>query len=278
MQYEFTGAWMIPGITAAVETFENQFWFDRYENQIWTGVVVSGASRDTGNTGATDVLRPGLLLGKVSNTNKVKPWNPAASDGSEQIFGILGPASKMTRLGADQDRWLGFIMVGGWVKAHRLLIPGETNLGISGHVYEHLVRAQLYPRIMTSDLYSGNPFGGWRHVRAVTSNYTVKESDNGVIFTNRGASGAVNFTLPVAAKNGLRYGFYVVADQTVTVTSGTPDTLVVFNDSAADSVAFATTGARIGGFFEVIGDGTGWLVITHPGQTPAGGQQVTITT
>jgi hypothetical protein len=187
----------------------------------------------------------------------------------------------MTRLNLNQDRWLGFMMVAGFVKADRLLIPGEANLGIVGHAYEHIIRAQLFPRFQTSDWHWGNSFGGWRNVVARTSNYTVKESDNGTLFTNRGASGGVNFTLPAVSKRGLRYGFFVVADQDVTITAGTADTLIVFNDAAADSIAVTGSGNRVGAFFEVIGDGTGWLVLYHPGQTSDGtasGQRVTITT
>jgi hypothetical protein len=81
------------------------------------------------------------------------------------------------------------------------------------------------------------------------------------LFTNEGASNAVNFTLPATAKKGLRYGFYVVADQNVTVTAGTADTMVVLNDAAADSVALQTSSEKIGGFFEVMGTGTKWLVL-----------------
>lgn len=275
MSFEFTGAFMTPGITGTLETFENTFWWGRYEDQVWTGVVISGASRDIGNTGHTDVLRPGLLLGLVTNTNKVKQWDPTATDGSERIFGILGPASKMQRLGSNQDRWLGQMMVGGLVKSSRLLIPGQSNLGISGNAYEHYIRAQLYPRFQDSYLHGGNPFGGWTRVMAKTANYTVLEADNNTLFTNRGATGGVTFTLPATPKLGLRYGFYVVADQDLKVAAGTGDTLVTFNDAAADSVAFQTASEKIGGYFEVIGDGTGWLVISH---LAAEAQTITVAT
>lgn len=262
MNFVYEGNYVMPGQTTVRSTVENQFWFGERHQQLWTGMVLSGASRDSGNANTT-ILRSGMLLGKVTATGKVKEWNPTATDGSEHVFGILDIGMNTQRLGSDQDKWLAYMMIGGTVKADRLLIPGQSNFGISGVASEYLVRAQMHRRFLFSDKLEGNAFGGWRGVIAKTADYTVKEADNNVLFTNRGAAGAVNFTLPVTAKNGLRYMFYCVADQTLKVTAGTADTLITFNDAAADSVSYETAGDKIGGAFEVIGDGTGWLVIPH---------------
>lgn len=51
-------------------------------------------------------------------------------------------------------------------------------------------------------------------VMAKTSNYTVSATDGNTFFTNTGATGEVDFTLPTAAA-GLTYSFYVDAAQTV---------------------------------------------------------------
>lgn len=271
MSFEFTGAYGLPGIAAALETVEKQFWWGRWENQIWVPGVIEGAARDSGNTNYTDVLRPGLLIGQLTSNSKLTEFDPAAADGSQRLFGVLGYAQKMQRLGSNQDRWLGWIQVGGALKPDALLIPGETSYGLSGNSNEHLIRAQFHPRFIFSDNPYGNPFGGWRGVEAKTADYTVVEGDNNILFTNRGASGAVNFTLPATAKKGLRFGFMVVADQNVVVTAGTADTMVVFNDPTADSIAFSTSAEKVGGMIEVIGDGTGWLTLVHLGaetQTP----------
>lgn len=134
---------------------------------------------------------------------------------------------------------------------------------------------------MTSDLIAGNPFGGWRDVVAKVADYTVLAADNNVLFTTRGAAGTVIFTTPTTAYKGLRYGFYSAADQTMTVTAGTADTMVAINDLAADSVGFATATLKIGGMIEVFGDGTGWLTRISPGQTSDGttsGQLTTVAT
>lgn len=260
MSFEFTGAFGTPGITATVETVENQFWWNRYEDQVWFPAIISGAARDAGNTGYETVLRPGLLLGMITATKKLVEWSPTATDGSQRIFGILGHAQKMQRLGANQDRHFG-VMVAGVVKASRILVPGQTSFGLSGQTNEFLARAQMHPRFLFDDAPLGNSFGGWKSVEAKTGNHTVTEAENNTLFTNRGASGAVNFTLPATAKKGLRYGFYGVVDQNIVVTAGTADTIVAFNDATADSVALQTSGDIIGGMFEVIGDGTGWLVM-----------------
>jgi hypothetical protein len=169
------------------------------------------------------------------------------------------------------DRFVGMILVGGMVDPAKLIVPGTTALGISGNANEFAIRSQLWPRITFYNNFAGVRNGTWRDVVAKTANYTVTTDDTDILFTNRGASGAVNFTLPANARKGLRYGFFVVADQNVTVTAGTADTMVVFNDAAADSIAFSTSSEKIGGMIEIIGDGTGWLTLVHLGaetQTP----------
>lgn len=281
MNFSYDGAYIIPGQTGERLTWENTFWFGDRALQQWTGMILSGASRDTGNTSYTTILRSGLLLGKVTATNKIKEWNPTGTDGSQFIFGVLDLSVNTQRLGADQDRWLAYMMVGGTVKADRLIVPGTTAMGISGTTYEHLIRAQLYRRFIFSDQWDGTNIGGWRDVAAQATSLTVTEAMNNTLFTTRGASGAVTFTLPTTPKKGLRYGFYNAADQNMTITAGTADTMVAINDLTADSVSFSTASSKIGGMIEVFGDGTGWLTRVSPGQTSDGttsGQLVTVVT
>tara|TARA_R100001086_G_C11847533_1_gene260534 strand:+ start:4036 stop:4854 length:819 start_codon:yes stop_codon:yes gene_type:complete len=267
MSFEFTGAFGLPSIQSALETSENVFWWGRFEQEAFIGSLIDGSARDAGNVGYTDVLRPGLLLGKVTSSGKLKEWNPDATDGTENIYGVLGYSQKMQRMGSNADRWLGWVYCWGFLKADRIYIPGNASTGISGDAKEHLVRGQLDKRFTFSDQLEGNNFGGYRNVIAKTGDYTVLEADHDVLFSNTGAAGAVNFTLPATAKEGLRYGFYVTADQDVTVTAGTADTMVTFNDAAADSVAFSTAGNKIGGLIEVYADGAKWLVVHHGANT-----------
>lgn len=106
-----------------------------------------------------------------------------------------------------------------------------------------------------------------------TADYTITAADMGKIFTNRGATGAVTFTLPAAAAalKGRSVLVFVVAGQNVTVAGATADQMVVFNDATADSIAFSTAAELIGGCVEAICSGTDWLVRVALGsetQTP----------
>jgi len=269
MLYSYDGAYAVPGVNDAVETYENNFMWDRQEKALFFPVLLGGASRDVGNTNYTTILRPGLLLGRVTSTGKLKEWNPTGTDGSEQLFGILNMALNTQRIGTNQDRFIGQVLVSGTVKPSRLIVPGTAALGIDGTTYEHWIKAQLYQRGFrltdnTYGMHAPTPMGGWLNIVAKTADYTVSEVlDNNVLFTNGGAAGAVVFTLPATAKKGLRYGFYVAANQTVTVTAGTADTLIAVNDIAADSIAFSTANEKTGSFVEILGDGAKWMSLMH---------------
>jgi hypothetical protein len=280
MLYE--GAFGTPGIRDILETTENQFWVGRYELQEFTGEIIDGSALDSGNTGRTQSLRAGLLLGKATSgvdEGKVLQWNPAATDGTADIYGVLAHMQNVNYQGSTLDRLTG-IMVGGLVDPTKLLIPGQTALGISGNANEFLIRNMMVGsgRFKFYKDFVSVDNGGWRNIVAKTADYTVLSSDHGVLFTNRGAAGAVNFTLPATAYKGMRFGFFVVADQTLTVTSGTADTMVVYNDATADSVSFGSAGDKIGGMFEVVGDGTGWLVMPRTYTDGTIAQTITIVT
>lgn len=115
-----------------------------------------------------------------------------------------------------------------------------------------------------------------RNVIAKTGDYTVLAEDGGAIFTTRGAGGAVNFTLPATTSLPVGWScrFFNAAGQNMLVTAGTADTMSTFNDLTADSVAFQTSSELIGGAFEVVWDGTGWLVFIMAEET----QTVTVAT
>lgn len=102
-------------------------------------------------------------------------------------------------------------------------------------------------------------------VVAKTASYTIKPpmDRDGTLFTNRGATGAIVFTLPEArlSLKGYRYRFLTVADQDVTIATATADTALVKNDAAADSLAASTGGEKIGAVMEALCDGTQWAII-----------------
>lgn len=111
-----------------------------------------------------------------------------------------------------------------------------------------------------------------RNVEAKTADYTLTANDWGKFFTNRGAAGAVTFTLPTAASTapGFYADFFVVANQNVIV-AGTAGEVVAFNDATANSVAFSTADEKVGGGLRAVCDGTSWLMFVYLGaetQTP----------
>lgn len=256
----FEGNLLTPGIQATLETEDTVIHWERAEHLLRTGVVISGAARDAGNS-TTTILRAGLLLGRITASGKWKEWNPTGTDGSQMIQGILEKSLNMQRMGANADRYLGNIYVAGPIKATSLIIPGAASAGISGAALEYSVRAQMRPRFLFDDDFVGNAFGGFGGMEAKLVDYAVLAADNNKVFTNDGALGAVNFTLPVTPSLGLRYVFYAATNQNLVITAGAADTMIVLNDIAADSVALQTANEIVGGSFEVIGNGTKWLVI-----------------
>lgn len=107
---------------------------------------------------------------------------------------------------------------------------------------------------------SSGSTGAVRKVVSKAADYTVLTTDSGTLFT---ATAAANFTLPTAVGNtGMNFEFFNAADSNMTVTSTPADSMITFNDAAADSVAFSTASEKIGGSIRVTSDGTKWLVQT----------------
>lgn len=101
-----------------------------------------------------------------------------------------------------------------------------------------------------------------RVVSAKTAAYTCLESECGTLFTTEGAGASVTFTLPTAdADNiGLWYEFFCAEDFAIVVGCATADTLIVFNDVAADSISYATAGEMIGNSIKATSDGAKWII------------------
>jgi hypothetical protein len=107
-------------------------------------------------------------------------------------------------------------------------------------------------------------------IKAKTASYTVTAAESGVMFTNRGATVAITFTLPAVSglPIGTFYEFYGISATGFTVASnGSSDNIVALNDAAADSLTAATTSLIIGSWCKVIWDGTSWLSIRGAGNT-----------
>jgi hypothetical protein len=83
-------------------------------------------------------------------------------------------------------------------------------------------------------------------VTAKTANYTVLTSDRATVFTNLGASGEIDFTLPAAAA-GLTYTFVVEAAQTLKVIAPASTTIQIADSvtSAAGSISSSIIGTAV---------------------------------
>jgi hypothetical protein len=268
---QFDHAWRVPGQTEALENTEGQIWWGGFVHQpLVVPVFLDGSARDTGN-GKPTILRPGLLLGRVTATGMWRQWNPTATDGSEHIAGVLLYEVQTQAAGADANRWFGYAMVAGCLKESAIIVPGSVNAGLAGNALEFEVRNQLTQngRFVLDTNFQGG-MGGWLRVVPKTANYTLDATDHGTLFTNEGATGAVTFTLPMP-RRGYRVGFYIVANQNITISANPSDTLVVDNDAAADTVSMAAASNKIGAFFEVVQTASLSLIFPRlwPGQTVA---------
>lgn len=104
---------------------------------------------------------------------------------------------------------------------------------------------------------------GYRKVVPKTASYTIDLNQHRpqTRFTNRGAAGAVTFTLPGGGTRvGLEFEFLGVADQTFTVSAGAGKG-VAFNNAACASLACSTGGQKIGALITATWDGTSWHLV-----------------
>lgn len=102
-----------------------------------------------------------------------------------------------------------------------------------------------------------------QRVLAKTASYTILGTIDspGTRFTNRGAGGAVTFTLPPPSLNvkGHWYEFEIHADQTVIVAGHTTGKLATVGNAAADNVSYAVASNKIGRKIYAACDGTQWF-------------------
>jgi hypothetical protein len=104
-----------------------------------------------------------------------------------------------------------------------------------------------------------------RRVLNKSASYTVspaKGDFSGTLFTTRGATGAVTFTLPTPTQALIDhfYDFLSVADQNMIVSAGT-NKAVTFNNLTATSLAAQTGGQKIGACIRAFCDGTSWILL-----------------
>lgn len=98
-------------------------------------------------------------------------------------------------------------------------------------------------------------------VSLTTSTYTLKANQSGAIVHNASATQACTLTLPAISDGPFYFKVVQGAGYAITVTAATADTIITFNDIAADSVTFSTASEIIGGHYEVFCDGSKLFVL-----------------
>lgn len=242
------GTFAVPGYGAIRETQESEIFWGPAGLRHFVNAKINSATVDSGNT-PTTLLRPGLVLGKITSSGEYVNYSPTATDGSQVAVAVLPIGLRMTDIDGTAESKDFTVCVCGNVKASFLI-----NL-------DSQARKQMRNNFLFDDDIPNKAsfLGGCLREVAKTANYTVTAADNGTLFTTVGASGSVTFTLPALAA-GLRYEFMAGADQNMVVMSAAGDDIITFNDLAADSLTFSTSGEKIGAWvaLESNAAGTKW--------------------
>lgn len=245
---DYTGINMVPGQPGTeFFTTHKQIWWGREEQQIYTGANLDSTAVDSGHTSYTDILRPGLALGQLTASKQLVHWNPYATDGSQKLVGFMDYEQKMEYLGVATDRFIGKVLLGGNVKAAALLIPGETDYGISGKDFEFLLREQCAGRFLLDDYFTA-PYTSFDRIPTAAEitggAITLTTADNKARVFNTGATGTITYTLP-APKPGLEFEFVPIANQDMVLdgpatgefyVAGAAANTITINDFTASSV------------------------------------------
>lgn len=272
-----SGFWDVPGSTVVVQTLENILWWGGDPKQVkrW-GAVLLSTSTDSASS-PTTLLRIGTLMGKIltgASAGKITPWSPTATDGSQLILGpLMVDQNMLNQAQVAADKFFGYCMVGGPVKASGLIIPGQSSAGIAGQALEHLIRTQMSANgaFQFDDGLFGNAWGGWSNTRIMTGAaqaFTIVAGSglNNCLFRCQCTGGppGIAFTLPAPAI-GLRYGFYAENDAGFSVTGAAANQLIGYNNAAtASTITVDTTAKSIGCLIELIGvDASHWLTVVH---------------
>ena len=154
--YNFEAFGMLPQISDISENIVNSITWGpwEYNRAFIVPTLIDGAARDQGNT-PTDLLRPGLMMGMVNATRKVKEYDNALSDGTEDLMGILLYDVKLQAGGSNQDRWFGFVLVGGNVKANSLIYDAASSTmgGWVGGAQDAAIRTEMADRFILDDMF-----------------------------------------------------------------------------------------------------------------------------
>ena len=99
-----------------------------------------------------------------------------------------------------------------------------------------------------------------RYYRTVTASTTLTAAYSGAVIIVNATAAAV-ITLPAISTGPFDFEIINIAAQDITVTAGTADTMIGFNDLDLDSTAVTASGSEIGAHFIVHCDGTVLVVL-----------------
>lgn len=204
MAIQYQGESLVPGILAERSTVEAQLYFGRWEQQEWNGGVIVSTTTDAGHTDQTSQLRPGLILGQNTTSEKLVQWDPYATDGSQRIAGFLNHHIDLELYGAAQDRYSNLLFYAGRIKASEILVPGQAAAGLSGKDYEWLVREQLKHRFIFDDDIYGEYTATDSVITDTTTSLTLTAAQTNTTVSNQGSAAVLGLVLPDPLP-GLRY-------------------------------------------------------------------------
>lgn len=242
----------MPGIDDAIETTENDFLFGPAGSYVLKGVQIDSASTDSTGT-PTTLLRRGLVMGIITSTGLYADYDPTQTDGTQEPVGILFDTVNMYDPRTAAVR----------VKQGRIAYVGHAKTG-NLYGFDEYARVRLGNRFVWDD--NRFPHLDWKLVTKA-ADYTVLSTDNGTHFF--GTTGAINFTLPaIALGRGYRFRFTMQADFNLTVTAPA-NKLITFNNATATSVAFSTSGNKIGASVEIVmnHDSTKYVALPYGAHT-----------
>ena len=248
------GGFGVGGVGSERSTYESEILWGGSDSQtasLAKSAQFSGAARDAGNT-PTTVLRAGLIMGRLDSGSEYEEWDADASDGTQNIAGILDRAElRMQDFDAtNQDRHFRLLVGRAPVKARKLLIEGSA---LVGHQDEYLARRQLAAAGFVLD---DDPFGykagrGDRVELVTGTTDTLTADQNGMtLFYNNVAS--VTVTLP-AIKPGLEFDLIRAGDEEFIVQSAEGDNVIAGGDLSADKVTWTTASEHLGARIRVKG-------------------------
>jgi hypothetical protein len=95
-----------------------------------------------------------------------------------------------------------------------------------------------------------------RYYKVITASITLTSSLSGAVILAYGQTAAVVVTLPAITDGPFDFEIISGTAQDTTITAGTADTMIGFNDVDLDSTAITASGSEIGAHFIVHCDGT----------------------